>query len=55
VVDILIDPRRNDGDDYLARTAVRRGHGSLATTDIYLSHIAPKQVIDAISTREWSI
>lgn len=31
------------------------GHSSLATTDIYLSHIAPKQVIDAISTRQWSI
>ena len=30
------------------------GHASLATTDIYLSHIAPKQVIDAISGREWS-
>jgi site-specific recombinase XerD len=29
------------------------GHASLATTDIYLSHIAPKQVIDAISGREW--
>jgi site-specific recombinase XerD len=31
------------------------GHSSLATTDIYLSHIAPKQVIDAISSREWAI
>jgi site-specific recombinase XerD len=31
------------------------GHTSLATTDIYLSHIAPKQVIDAISAREWTI
>jgi site-specific recombinase XerD len=31
------------------------GHTSLATTDIYLSHIAPKQVIDAISSREWTI
>ena len=29
------------------------GHSSLATTDIYLSHIAPKQVIEAISRREW--
>jgi site-specific recombinase XerD len=31
------------------------GHSSLATTDIYLSHIAPKQVIDAISSRAWTI
>ena len=31
------------------------GHSSLATTDIYLSHIAPKQVIDTIANREWSI
>ena len=30
------------------------GHASLATTDTYLSHIAPKHVIDAISGREWS-
>jgi integrase len=30
------------------------GHASLATTDGYLSHIAPKHVIDAISGREWS-
>jgi site-specific recombinase XerD len=29
------------------------GHASLATTDTYLSHIAPKQVIEAISGREW--
>jgi len=29
------------------------GHVSLATTDIYLSHIAPRQVIDAIATRDW--
>lgn len=29
------------------------GHASLATTDGYLSHIAPKHVIDAISGREW--
>jgi site-specific recombinase XerD len=31
------------------------GHTSLATTDVYLSHIAPKQVIEAISSREWTI
>ena len=31
------------------------GHTSLATTDVYLSHIAPKQVIDAISSRVWTI
>jgi hypothetical protein len=30
------------------------GHASLATTDTYLSHIAPKHVIDAISGREWT-
>lgn len=30
------------------------GHASLATTDTYLSHIAPKQVIDAITSREWA-
>ena len=28
---------------------------SLSTTGIYLSHIAPKQVIDAISGREWTL
>ena len=31
------------------------GHVSLATTDIYLSHIAPRQVIEAIATRDWVI
>lgn len=30
------------------------GHTSLATTDRYLSHIAPRQVIEAIVKREWS-
>jgi len=30
------------------------GHASLATTDAYLSHIAPKDVIEAIGKREWS-
>ena len=29
------------------------GHSSLATTDRYLNHIAPKQVIDRIREREW--
>lgn len=29
------------------------GHTSLATTDRYLSHIAPRQVIEAIAKREW--
>ena len=28
---------------------------SLSTTGIYLSHIAPKQVIDAIFGREWTL
>jgi len=31
------------------------GHASLATTNTYLSHIAPKQVIDTIGEREWSL
>ncbi len=30
------------------------GHTSLATTDRYLSHIAPRQVIEAVRVREWS-
>ena len=30
------------------------GHSNLATTDIYLSHIAPADVIEAIGEREWS-
>ncbi len=30
------------------------GHVSLATTDRYLSHIAPKQVIETMAKREWS-
>ena len=30
------------------------GHASLETTDIYLSHIAPEQVIDTMREREWS-
>jgi len=29
------------------------GHASLATTDTYLSHIAPKQVIETIGKRQW--
>ncbi len=29
------------------------GHASLATTDTYLAHIAPKQVIETIRKREW--
>jgi site-specific recombinase XerD len=29
------------------------GQASLKTTDTYLSHIAPKQVLDAISARTW--
>jgi integrase len=29
------------------------GHVSLATTSIYLNHIAPRQVIEAMSKREW--
>ena len=30
------------------------GHVSLATTDRYLSHIAPRQVIETMGQREWS-
>ena len=30
------------------------GHASLATTDTYLSHIAPKEVIETIGQREWN-
>ena len=28
-------------------------HASLQTTDTYLSHIAPKQVIEVMSARSW--
>lgn len=31
------------------------GHTSLATTDRYFNHIAPKQVIDTINKREWRL
>ncbi len=31
------------------------GHASLATTDRYLAHIAPSDVIDAMRQREWSL
>ncbi|MGH8959157.1 MAG: hypothetical protein ACRDVK_10860 [Acidimicrobiia bacterium] len=30
------------------------GHVSLATTAIYLNHIAPKQVIETMRKREWT-
>ena len=30
------------------------GHVSLATTDRYLAHIAPKQVIETMAKREWN-
>ena len=29
------------------------GHASLATTDTYLAHIAPRQVIETMAKREW--
>jgi len=32
---------------------LRMGHVSLATTDRYLAHIAPKQVIETMAKREW--
>ncbi len=31
------------------------GHASLATTDRYLRHIAPQQLVDAIRAREWNL
>jgi site-specific recombinase XerD len=30
------------------------GHASLQTTDTYLSHIAPKQVLEVMSDRDWA-
>jgi integrase len=29
------------------------GHVSLATTNTYLAHIAPKEVIETMQKREW--
>jgi site-specific recombinase XerD len=31
------------------------GHASLQTTDTYLSHIAPKQVLEVITARNWDV
>ena len=31
------------------------GHSSLATTDRYLRHIAPRQLVAAMRRREWSL
>lgn len=31
------------------------GHASLATTDRYLRHIAPKDLVEAMRRREWSV
>lgn len=31
------------------------GHASLATTDRYLQHLAPKDVVDAMQRRQWDI
>jgi integrase len=31
------------------------GHGSLATTDRYLRHIAPATLVAAMRRREWSL
>ena len=31
------------------------GHASLATTDTYLSHITPRDVINAMKDREWEL
>jgi site-specific recombinase XerD len=30
------------------------GHGSLATTDRYLRHIAPRERVEAMQRREWA-
>jgi site-specific recombinase XerD len=31
------------------------GHASLATTDRYLAHLAPKDVVEAMQRREWQV
>jgi integrase len=31
------------------------GHASLATTDRYLRHLAPKDVVEVMQRREWSV
>ena len=31
------------------------GHASLATTDRYLRHVAPKQLVETMQRREWSV
>ena len=31
------------------------GHGSLATTDRYIRHLAPRDVIKTMQAREWSL
>lgn len=31
------------------------GHASLQTTDTYLSHIAPKQVLEFMTARNWDV
>ena len=31
------------------------GHSSLATTDRYIRHLAPQEVIDTMKSREWSL
>ncbi len=31
------------------------GHASLATTDRYLRHLAPKDVVEAIQRRDWGL
>jgi site-specific recombinase XerD len=31
------------------------GHGSLATTDRYLRHIAPREPVDTMQAREWAV
>ena len=31
------------------------GHASLATTDRYLRHLAPKDVVEVMQRREWTV
>jgi len=49
------DRRRTVGIDPGAFPAIQRqlGHASPQTTDIYLSRIAPKEVLEHITARNW--
>ena len=45
---------RAEGVD-LAVISRQLGHASLTTTAIYLDHLAPKAVIDAMRKRSWAV